>query len=129
MKRQPTRAVTKIENLIFSENQALSDLELRRVWQQREAVPQGARPLRPAAHQLLERAASGRRTRRSRVQDQIDFLKSNGLAQFAKYYDGTAGAGPAIVDQTPPDAIAQQIWATCEHGDDSNFFGWHRMYL
>jgi hypothetical protein len=63
------------------------------------------------------------------VQDQIDFLRSNGLAQFVKYYDGTAGAGPAIVDQTPPDAIAQQIWATCEHGDDSNFFGWHRIYL
>ena len=33
-------------------------MELRRVWQQREAVPQGARPLRPAAHQLLERGSA-----------------------------------------------------------------------
>jgi Common central domain of tyrosinase/Polyphenol oxidase middle domain len=62
------------------------------------------------------------------VQDQIDFLRSR-LPQFVKYYDGTAGAGRPIIDETPPDAIAAQIWATCEHGDDTNFFGWHRMYL
>jgi Common central domain of tyrosinase/Polyphenol oxidase middle domain len=61
------------------------------------------------------------------VQDQIDFLRGNGLARFVRYYDGTTGA--PIKDQTPPDAIAAQIWATCEHGDQSNFFGWHRMYL
>jgi Common central domain of tyrosinase/Polyphenol oxidase middle domain len=61
------------------------------------------------------------------VQDQINYLNSQGMAQFVSYYDGTVG--PAIVDQTPPDAIAQMIWATCEHGDDSNFFGWHRIYL
>jgi Common central domain of tyrosinase/Polyphenol oxidase middle domain len=63
------------------------------------------------------------------VEDQISFLQNNGFAQDVKYYDGTAGAGAAIADQTPPDDIAQMIWATCEHGDDSNFFGWHRMYL
>ena len=63
------------------------------------------------------------------VQQQIDFLNANGLAADVKYYDGSADGGPPITDQTPPDAIAQQIWATCEHGDDTNFFGWHRMYL
>ena len=63
------------------------------------------------------------------VEDQINFLQSHGLARDVKYYDGTAGAGAPITDQTPPDAIAQMVWATCEHGDDSNFFGWHRMYL
>jgi hypothetical protein len=63
------------------------------------------------------------------VEDQISFLRSRGFAQDVKYYDGTAGAGAPITDQTPPDAIAQMVWATCEHGDDSNFFGWHRMYL
>jgi hypothetical protein len=41
----------KFENLIFRENQALSDLELRRVWQQREAFPQPLRPDdRPPLH-------------------------------------------------------------------------------
>jgi hypothetical protein len=63
------------------------------------------------------------------VEDQISFLQSHGLARDVKYHDGTAGAGAPITDQTPPDAIAQMVWATCEHGDDSNFFGWHRMYL
>ncbi|HWX84987.1 MAG TPA: tyrosinase family protein [Xanthobacteraceae bacterium] len=63
------------------------------------------------------------------VQQQIDFLNANGFAQDVKYYDGTASGGPPITDQTPPDDIAQKIWATCEHGDDANFFGWHRMYL
>jgi hypothetical protein len=63
------------------------------------------------------------------VQQQIDYLNANGFAQDVKYYDGSADGGPPITDQTPPDAIAQQIWATCEHGDTANFFGWHRMYL
>ncbi len=63
------------------------------------------------------------------VQQQIDYLKANGFAQDVKYYDGSADGGPPITDQTPPDDIARMIWATCEHGDDANFFGWHRMYL
>jgi hypothetical protein len=53
--------------------------------------------------------------------DQINFLRQNGLEQFVSYYQG-------ITDQTPPDSIAQAVWATCEHGTE-NFFGWHRMYL
>ena len=63
------------------------------------------------------------------IQQQIDYLNSHGLARDVKYYDGSTGDGPPITDQTPPDDIAQKIWATCEHGDDANFFGWHRMYL
>jgi hypothetical protein len=63
------------------------------------------------------------------VQQQIDYLKANGFAQDVTYYDGSVGGGPPIIDETPPDDIAQKIWATCEHGDDANFFGWHRMYL
>jgi hypothetical protein len=63
------------------------------------------------------------------VQQQIDFLNANGMSQDVKYYEGGTDVGPPITDQAPPDDIAKKIWATCEHGDDTNFFGWHRMYL
>jgi Common central domain of tyrosinase/Polyphenol oxidase middle domain len=62
------------------------------------------------------------------VADTIQYLKTHNMAEYVKYYDG-------ITDQTPPDAIAQAIWATCEHSGNvqsqqaQNFFGWHRMYL
>ncbi|GLQ88757.1 tyrosinase family protein [Dyella flagellata] len=58
-------------------------------------------------------------------------LTNDGLAQYLPYLVGTTGK-PGIVDQTPPDAIAKAIWATCQHsppGTEVNFFGWHRMYL
>jgi hypothetical protein len=60
------------------------------------------------------------------VEAQIQYLQSQGLQDYLAYYQG-------IVDQTPPDAAAQTIWATCQHSDDGNqavnFFAWHRMYL
>ena len=61
------------------------------------------------------------------VAQQIQFLQSNGLGSDASFYQG-------ITDQTPPDAVAKAIWATCEHSagpgpKQANFFGWHRMYL
>lgn len=64
------------------------------------------------------------------VADHKAELQSSNMGRFTKYYGD-------ITDQTAPDAIAQKIWATCEHSytDNSNilhqanFFGWHRMYL
>lgn len=62
------------------------------------------------------------------VQQQIDYLNQSGLGKYVRYYQG-------VVDQTPPDAVAQTTWATCQHsgGQQSqqtpNFFLWHRMYL
>ena len=55
--------------------------------------------------------------------------KSVGRCAEISRSPASAGAGAPITNQTPPDAIAQMVWATCEHGDDSNFFGWHRIYL
>jgi hypothetical protein len=56
----------------------------------------------------------------------IQLLKKIGMASYVPYYQG-------ITDQTPPDAIAKKIWATCQHSSQTqqalNFFGWHRMYL
>ncbi|WP_263374487.1 tyrosinase family protein [Granulicella aggregans] len=54
-------------------------------------------------------------------------LNNSGLGSYVSYYNN-------IADQTPPDQIAQAVWATCKHSSDSgagqaNFFGWHRMYL
>jgi hypothetical protein len=62
------------------------------------------------------------------VEEQIQYLKQNGFTQYVKYYQG-------IVDQTPPDQVAQTTWATCQHSGSKqsqqaqNFFLWHRMYL
>jgi hypothetical protein len=61
------------------------------------------------------------------VEQQIQYLQQNNLGKYVPYYQG-------IVDQTAPDAVAQQIWATCQHSGGPgqqavNFFGWHRMYL
>ena len=62
------------------------------------------------------------------VEDQIQYLNQNGFASYVKYYQG-------IVDQTPPDQVAQTTWATCQHSGGvqsqqaQNFFLWHRMYL
>jgi hypothetical protein len=58
-------------------------------------------------------------------------LKNAGLDQFLPYLTGTPSK-PGFTDQTPPDAIAKSVWATCQHspqGQQLNFFGWHRMYL
>lgn len=58
-------------------------------------------------------------------------LQTLGLSQYLPNLVGTA-TKPGIVDQTPPDAIAQLIWATCQHSPPTkelNFFAWHRMYL
>jgi hypothetical protein len=58
-------------------------------------------------------------------------LTNDGLSQDIPYLVGTS-TQPGIVDQTPPDAIASAIWATCQHspvGSELNFFAWHRMYL
>jgi hypothetical protein len=58
-------------------------------------------------------------------------LKSAGLSQYIPYLVGTS-TQPGIVDQTPPDATAKLIWATCQHSpptQELNFFAWHRMYL
>ncbi len=33
-----------------------------------------------------------------------------------------------ITNTTPPDAVAQQVWAQCQHGTPW-FFAWHRLYL
>ena len=45
---------------------------------------------------------------------------------YASFYDG-------IQDITPPDALAEEVWATCRHGSqdqpDPHFLSWHRMYL
>jgi hypothetical protein len=60
-----------------------------------------------------------------------DRLNNLGLSQFLPRLVGTAGK-PGFQDQTPPDAIATTVWATCQHSPRNqqlNFFGWHRMYL
>jgi hypothetical protein len=65
------------------------------------------------------------------VEFQKDRLNNNGLSQFLPYLLGTPDK-PGFQDQTPPDAIATAVWATCQHsppGQQLNFFGWHRMYL
>jgi hypothetical protein len=59
------------------------------------------------------------------VEQQVSWLRANGFASYVRYYQG-------VSDQTPPDAVAQAVWATCEHSSppqQANFFGWHRLYL
>jgi Common central domain of tyrosinase/Polyphenol oxidase middle domain len=59
------------------------------------------------------------------VEEQIQYLQQNQMGQYVSYYQG-------ITDQTPPDATATTVWATCQHSGQTqalNFFGWHRMYL
>lgn len=64
------------------------------------------------------------------VEEQIQYLQSHGLGQYVSFYT-------SIVDQTPPDADAAKVWATCQHSYQdqngklvqANFWGWHRMYL
>ncbi len=61
------------------------------------------------------------------VEEQIQYLKDNGMGSYVSFYTG-------ITDQTPPDSIATTVWATCQHSSgpgpqQANFFGWHRMYL
>src|SRR6267154_1273317 len=53
------------------------------------------------------------------VAEQLAYLTSIGAGTFSPYYNG-------ITDQTAPDAIAEKIWATCEHSGNTqalNFFG------
>jgi Common central domain of tyrosinase/Polyphenol oxidase middle domain len=68
----------------------------------------------------------GPQSRDGTVADQLAFLASNGMSSYRSYYNG-------ITDQAPPDAIAVNVWAKCEHSAPNqqaqNFFGWHRMYL
>ena len=59
--------------------------------------------------------------------DQLQYLQNNGLGSDTSFYQG-------ITDQTPPDADAKSVWATCQHSEgtgpkQANFFAWHRMYL
>ena len=59
------------------------------------------------------------------VEQQVGYLKQQGMGQYASDYQG-------IADQTAPDQIAKTVWATCQHSGSQqalNFFGWHRMYL
>jgi tyrosinase len=61
------------------------------------------------------------------VEQQIAYLKQQGMGQYASDYQG-------ITDQTAPDTVAKTVWATCQHSGGPgqqalNFFGWHRMYL
>src|SRR5580692_9207552 len=59
------------------------------------------------------------------IADQKKYLSDHGMASYLSDYKG-------VVDQSAPDAIAEKIWATCEHSGNTqalNFFGWHRMYL
>jgi hypothetical protein len=65
------------------------------------------------------------------VDFQKDRLNTLDLSQFLPYLLGTADK-PGFQDQTPPDAVANAVWATCQHspqGRQLNFFGWYRMYL
>jgi tyrosinase len=62
---------------------------------------------------------------------QTNRLNQLGLSQFLPYLVGTNDK-PGLQDQTPPDSIANTVWATCQHSPPNqqlNFFGWHRMYL
>jgi tyrosinase len=62
---------------------------------------------------------------------QTNRLNQLGFSQFLPRLLGTSGK-PGFQDQTPPDAIANTVWATCQHSPQNqqlNFFGWHRMYL
>ncbi len=59
------------------------------------------------------------------VENRINYLISQDMKQYVKYYTG-------IADQAVPDDVAQATWATCQHSTrakQANFFGWHRMYL
>jgi len=65
------------------------------------------------------------------VADRKAQLTQLGLDQFIPFLVGT-DTKPGIQDQTPPDATAKGVWATCQHsprGKQLNFFGWHRIYL
>jgi hypothetical protein len=42
-------------------------------------------------------------------------------AQYRHFFDG-------ISDATPPDQVARDVWANCQHGT-SWFFAWHRLFL
>ncbi|HET9768832.1 MAG TPA: tyrosinase family protein, partial [Thermoanaerobaculia bacterium] len=49
------------------------------------------------------------------------YVSSGGDAFLFPLFNG-------IVNMTPPDAVAQQVWAQCQHGTPW-FFAWHRLYL
>lgn len=50
-----------------------------------------------------------------------EYNQSGGDPLLLPLYNG-------IVNMTPPDAIAQQVWGQCQHGTPW-FFAWHRLYL
>jgi hypothetical protein len=65
------------------------------------------------------------------LDDQKQRLTQLQMTQFLPFLIGTTDK-PGLTDQTPPDAIATAVWATCQHSPPNqqlNFFGWHRMYL
>ncbi|MGY3453839.1 tyrosinase family protein [Bradyrhizobium sp. USDA 4353] len=129
--------------------------QLRMKWQDFIAGPDGAKRLAS-----LEKAVAKMRSLDSSPSDSVDFRRSwkywanihgylgpsskfrtvdfqknrlndLGLSQFIPRLLGADGK-PGFQDQTPPDAIANAVWATCQHspqGQQLNFFGWHRMYL
>ena len=61
------------------------------------------------------------------VEDQIQYLKDNGMGSYVTFYQG-------ITDQDRRTRLHRTVWATCQHSGGPgqqalNFFGWHRMYL
>ncbi|HXT51393.1 MAG TPA: tyrosinase family protein [Thermoanaerobaculia bacterium] len=58
-----------------------------------------------------------------------------GTVEFGRQRYVNSGGDPflfplfnGITNMTPPDSVAQQVWAQCQHGTPW-FFAWHRIYL
>jgi hypothetical protein len=144
-----------VSHSAYAQTSGYSALQVRMKWQDFVNGPDGAKRLAS-----LEKAVAKMRSLDNSPSDSADFrrswkywanihgylgpnskfktvefqknrLISLGLSQFLSYLLGTADK-PGFQDQTPPDAIANTVWATCQHspqGQQLNFFGWHRMYL
>jgi hypothetical protein len=57
------------------------------------------------------------------IEAYIQWMKDNGYWEdwYEPYFQG-------VVDVTPPDQVAKDIWSTCQHGTPW-FYAWHRLYL
>lgn len=57
------------------------------------------------------------------IEAYIQWMKDNNYwdPSYAPYFAG-------VVNVTPPDQLAKDIWATCQHGTPW-FYAWHRLYL
>jgi hypothetical protein len=58
------------------------------------------------------------------IEDWQEFLAANDPVLAPALSGFFAG----LENATPPDTLAEEVWATCEHGT-MHFFTWHRMYL